>query len=103
MNRSDLIHELAKQFSDIDKKDTELAVRLIFDEMANALIKGRRIEIRNFGVLQARTRPSTTYRNPRTGEKLNSRSTRSIRFKEGKELRCRMAGGNSGGFACRES
>lgn len=103
MNRSDLIHELAKQFSDIDKKDTELAVRLIFDEMANALVKGRRIEIRNFGILLARIRPSATYRNPRTGEKLNSRYTRSIRFKEGKELRSRMASGISRDFACRES
>ena len=103
MNRSDLIHQLANRFVDIDKKDTELAVRLIFEEMANALIKGRRIEIRNFGVLQARTRPSTTYRNPRTGEKLSMRSTRYVRFKEGKELRSRMAGGISRDFACRES
>jgi integration host factor subunit beta len=94
MNRSDLIHELANRFSEIEKTDTELAVRLIFDEMANALINGRRIEIRNFGVLQARTRPSTTYRNPRTGEKLSRRSTRSIRFKVGKNLRRRLAGGN---------
>ncbi len=103
MNRSDLIHQLANRFDEIDKKDTELAVRLIFKEMANALIKGRRIEIRNFGIFQTRTRSSTTYRNPRTGEKLNSRYTRSIRFKEGKELRSRMAGGISRDFACRES
>jgi nucleoid DNA-binding protein len=53
MNRSDLIHELANRYSDIDKKGNELAVRLIFNEMVNALIKGRRIEIRSFGVLLA--------------------------------------------------
>lgn len=94
MNRSDLIRELASRFADIDKKDTELAVRLIFEEMAHALVKGRRIEIRNFGVMQTRTRPSTTYRNPRTGEKLKRRSTRSIRFKEGKDLRIRLEDGD---------
>lgn len=92
MNRSDLIDELAKRFIEISKKDTELSVRLIFSEMADALINGRRIEIRNFGVLQARSRPSIEYRNPKTGAKLNKRSTRYIRFKEGKELRRRMAG-----------
>jgi integration host factor subunit beta len=94
MNRSDLIHQLANRFVYIDKKNTELSVRLIFEEVANALMKSRRIEIRNFGILQARTRPITTCRNPRTGEKLIKRSTRQIRFKEGKELRNRLAAGN---------
>lgn len=86
MNRSELIKKLADKFRDIDTKDTDLAVRLIFDAMIASLAQGRRIEIRNFGSLQCRIRSTTTYRNPRTGDTVFKEPVRFIRFKAGKDL-----------------
>jgi integration host factor subunit beta len=86
MNRSDLVKALADRFKEVGARDADLATRLIFDAMAVALAGGRRIEIRNFGVLQKRTRSTTIYRNPRTGEIFNKTPVRFVRFKAGKEL-----------------
>ncbi|WP_232459963.1 HU family DNA-binding protein [Curvibacter sp. AEP1-3] len=87
INRSDLIRAISARVEHINDQDAEMAVRLILDAMAESLKKGRRIEIRNFGVFQVKTRMAVVYRNPRTGEKLKKRSSRMVRFKEGKNLR----------------
>lgn len=90
MNRSDLFKELIVKFPEIDSKDIEFAVRLIFKEMASALAKGKRIEVRNFGILYSRTRGYARYLNPRTGELVKKNPVKYVRFKEGKDLKRRM-------------
>ena len=64
------------------------AVNALFSAMRDELIKGNRIEIRGFGVLEVRdqkAKPSA--RNPRTGEIVYVPPRRKTHFKPGKDLK----------------
>lgn len=48
--------------------DVELVVLTVFDDIANALARGQRVELRGFSVFTARRRGALVGRNPGTGE-----------------------------------
>ena len=73
----------------------QLAVKQIiqgfFDEVINEVIKGNRLEFRDFGVFEVIVRKARTGRNPRTGEKVPVPSKRVVTFKMGKLMKERVA------------
>ena len=73
----------------------ERAVELVFKHLAKALVEGNDIELRGFSTFHIRERKARTGRNPRTGEKVQISSRRSIRFKMSKELKSRINSGIS--------
>jgi integration host factor subunit beta len=87
MNRSDLIEILAERFAPLPQRDAETAVRLILDMMTDALARGQRVEVRNFGRFVIKHRPARTGRNPRTGTSVAVPEKRTPHFKPGKALR----------------
>ena len=64
MLKRELVDSVSQQLGDYYKQDIALAVDLILEEMASALIAGRRVEIRNFGSFSVRTRRPRTTKNP---------------------------------------
>ena len=63
-------------------------VELFLEEMSNSLIEGRSVEFRGFGVFSVNVRKARkNVRNPRTGEMLNMKDTKVVRFKVGKNLK----------------
>lgn len=86
MNKSQLITLLAEK-TGIPRKRAELAVNTIFDSMAEALVKGDRIEIRGFGSFATKVYKPYTGRNPRTGQAINVPAKRLPFFKVGKETK----------------
>jgi integration host factor subunit beta len=90
MTKSDLIERVARHLPHISKKDTELVVNTIFDRMTEALVNGRRIEIRGFGSFQVKVREAREGRNPKTGEEVRIPRKRTPFFKVGKELKERI-------------
>lgn len=87
MTRSDLVDQLAEQFSQLGHKDTEFAVKAMLDAMSEALARGHRIEIRGFGSFCINRRPPRKGRNPRSGEQVMIPERRVPHFKPGKALR----------------
>lgn len=87
MTRSELVEELAAQFSQLTHRDAEYAVKTILDAMSDALVRGHRIEIRGFGSFSISRRPPRTGRNPRSGESVDIPEKRMPHFKPGKALR----------------
>jgi integration host factor subunit beta len=87
MNRSDLVEALAERFAPLPQRDAEAAVRLILGMMTDALARGHRVEVRNFGRFAIKHRPPRTGRNPRTGESVAVPEKRTPHFKPGKALR----------------
>ena len=90
MKRSELIHNLAKQHEDFSASDIEAVVLHLIEVMSEALEEGRRIEIRGFGSVCLRERPSRLGRNPRTGEPVALPVRYVPFFKPGKALRQRV-------------
>jgi integration host factor subunit beta len=87
MTRSDLVDQLAEQFSQLGHKDTEFAVKAMLDAMSEALARGHRIEIRGFGSFCINRRPPRKGRNPRSGEQVMIPERLVPHFKPGKALR----------------
>lgn len=90
MTKSELIDILATEQHQLAYKDVELAVRLILENMSNALSSGERIEIRGFGSFSLHYRPPRIGRNPKTGESVALSGKHVPHFKPGKELRDRV-------------
>ena len=90
MTKSELIARLAERFPQLVAKDADFAVKMILDAMADALVRGHRIEIRGFGSFALNDRPPRTGRNPKSGEKVSVPSKWVPHFKAGKELRERV-------------
>ena len=89
MNKSELIERLAQKI-ELGSIQSEEIVRLIIEQMRNALIGGKRIEIRGFGSFVVKDYESYWGRNPKTGEKIKVESKKLPAFKVGKELRERL-------------
>ena len=93
MLRSELIEKLAGEYPDLRPEDLDRVVSVILDEIADALAKGDRVELRGFGAFSVRHRKARTGRNPRTGETVKVDAKSVPFFRPGKELRARVNGG----------
>jgi len=87
MNKLELIRALSESDKRISKIEASKIVNLFFDEMANALAKGDRVEIRGLCSFYVKNHKAYTGRNPRSGEKVNVESKKLPFFKPGKELK----------------
>ena len=68
MTKSELIDRIAQFQDQLPPKDVELAVKMILEEMTQALVDNQRIEIRGFGSFCLHYRKPRVGRNPKTGE-----------------------------------
>ena len=90
VTKSELIERIAARQDQLSPKDVEMAVKMIMEEMARALINNRRIEIRGFGSFCLHYRAPRTGRNPKTGGTVELPGKWVPHFKPGKELRERV-------------
>src|SRR5215813_10017630 len=90
MTKSELVQKLADANPHLYQRDVEVIVTAIFDEIAAALARGDRVELRGFGAFSVKRRDSRTGRNPRTGEAVSVTEKRVPYFKTGKDLRDRI-------------
>ncbi len=90
MIRSELVQALGKDNADLRVEEVEKVVDIFFDEIANRLADGGRVELRGFGAFSTRSREARTGRNPRTGEAVPVPAKRVPYFKPGKEMRERL-------------
>ena len=87
MTKSELIARLAEANPHLFQRDVERIVSTIFEEIAAALERGYRVELRGFGAFSVKHRESRVGRNPRTGEAVKVDSKVVPFFKTGKLLR----------------
>lgn len=90
MTKSELIANIAGQFSHLTHTDAALSIQTILDNMATAMANDDRIEIRGFGSFSVSVRPPRTARNPKTGEKVEVAAKHVPHFKPGLELKKRV-------------
>ncbi|MFD2262012.1 integration host factor subunit beta [Lacibacterium aquatile] len=93
MTKSELIMRLASMNPHLYQRDVERIVSTIFDEIAGALSRGDRVELRGFGAFSVKRRESRVGRNPRTGAAVSVDEKAVPFFKTGKQLRDRLNGG----------
>jgi nucleoid DNA-binding protein len=62
-------------------------VQAFLDEITNELCKGNRLEFRDFGIFETRTRASRIAQNPKTLERVEVAAKRTVKFKMGRLMR----------------
>ncbi|HSA32767.1 MAG TPA: HU family DNA-binding protein [bacterium] len=85
MLKSDLIKTITEK-GNLSKRDAENFVNLMFDIMANAMLREERIEIRGFGSFVVRHYGAYKGRNPRDGSSIKIGAKRLPHFKPGRDL-----------------
>ena len=91
MNKSGLIRRLAvRKKPQLTHGDVAAAVSTLVESLTNALVSGRRIEIRGFGTFTLRYHPARISHNPGTGERIAGPARHVVHFKPGRELRRRV-------------
>lgn len=86
MTKADLVLEVSKS-TELTKKETELVIKTVFDNISNALSNGDKVELRGFGSFRIRNRKARQGRNPKTGTIVNVPAKKVPFFRAGKELR----------------
>jgi integration host factor subunit beta len=89
MNKLDLIQALSTT-NGLSKVEAAKIVSIFFDQMANALEKGDRVEIRGLCSFHVKDYEGYTGRNPKTGEIVEVTAKKLPFFKCGKGLRERV-------------
>ena len=89
MNKLKLIDTLRFE-AEITKSEAAAVVGLFFNEMANALAMGDRVEIRGLCSFYVKRYKAYAGRNPKTGEKVKVKGKKLPFFKCGKELKERV-------------
>ena len=90
MTKSELVRKLAEANPQLYHHDVEVIVTLIFDQIAAALARGDRIELRGFGAFSVKHRAARIGRNPHTGASVQVAEKHTPFFRAGKQLRNRL-------------
>ena len=80
-------------YEENDGLNEELSTRIVdamFNGIGDALARGQRVELRGFGIFEAKARDAHIGRNPRTGAIVDVAAKRLPKFRAGKEIRDRL-------------
>jgi len=89
MSKADFIEAVARK-ANITKADAKRAVELVFDAIETGLKatkNGGKLQIGTFGTFVITKRGPRIGRNPRTGEAIKIKASRSLRFKPATQLK----------------
>lgn len=86
MNKQELAVAVANE-CELTKKDAELAVAAVFDQIARALEEGDTVKISGFGVFAVKTRQARNGTVPGTSQKIEIPETKTVGFKPSKSLK----------------
>jgi DNA-binding protein HU-beta len=85
MNKADLISEVAKVVS--TKKEAQAAVNCVFESIPKAMKKGKPVTIAGFGSFKVAKRKARKGRNPKTGEAIKIKASKTPKFVASKKLK----------------
>ncbi|TVP47463.1 MAG: HU family DNA-binding protein [Gemmatimonadales bacterium] len=90
MNKSELVDALASE-TGMSKTDAGKAIDALFGTdsgiIASSLKKGDKVQITGFGTFETKSRKARTGRNPRTGETIQIKASKTPGFRSGKGLK----------------
>jgi integration host factor subunit beta len=86
VTKKELIDRIAEQ-TQAKRVSVKRIVQTFLDEIVRELCLDNRLEFRDFGVFETRTRASRTAQNPKTLERVDVPTKRTVKFKMGRLMR----------------
>jgi|LakMenE01Jun11ns_1017448.scaffolds.fasta_scaffold9959688_50 nucleoid DNA-binding protein len=90
MARKEMIKSISLK-TGLPQPQIKQIVETTLDAIIQTLITEGRVELRNFGIFQVRSRAARSARNPKTGERVEVPQRLGVMFKAGKEMEERVA------------
>ena len=86
MNKAELVSAVAEK-ADMSKKDSEKAVKAVFEVIEESLAQSEKVQLVGFGTFEVKERAARTGRNPQTKEEIQIPAAKVPGFKAGKALK----------------
>jgi len=93
MTKAELIDKVAAGVSkqiELSKKAAGEIIDLVFNEVAGAIRKDKRFAFPGFGTFNVKTRKQRKGRNPRTGEVIKIKASKTVSFKAAPQLKNKL-------------
>ena len=88
MNKAELIESVQKGMgADATKRAAEEAVATVLDAIAKGVKKDKKVQIIGFGTFEVKKRAARMGRNPKTGEAMKIKASKSVGFKPSSTLK----------------
>ena len=85
--KADLVNGIVDRVEGITRRQAAEAFEAVFDSIVEALRAGESAKVPGFGSFSLSERAARKGRNPATGESINIKASKTVRFKVGKELK----------------
>ncbi len=90
VTKKELIDRIADS-TQVKRVAVKSIVQMFLDEILEELAKDNRLEFRDFGVFETRTRAARVAQNPKTLERVDVPAKRTIKFKMGRLMKEKLA------------
>ena len=87
--KKDLVREVSEK-SNLTQTEVKNVIQMTFDSVLSALVRGDKVELRNFGVFVIKERAERRARNPRTGEEVVVPKKKVVIFRPGRMMEARI-------------
>ncbi len=91
VTKKELIDRIAEQ-TQAKRVVVKRVIQSFLDEIIAELIENNRLEFRDFGVFEVRTREARVAQNPKTLERVEVPSKRTVKFKMGRLMKEKLGG-----------
>jgi len=85
--KADLVNGIVDRVEGLTRRQAAEALEAVFDSIVDALKSGEGAKVPGFGSFSMSERAARKGRNPATGESINIKASKTVRFKVGKELK----------------
>ncbi len=89
VTKKDIVRTISEEVG-LTQQQTKEIVQKTFNAIVDALVRERRIELRNFGVFEVKKRAARKARNPQTGHQVEVPQKYVVVFKPGKNMEARV-------------
>ncbi len=96
VTKKELVNRIAEK-TGVTKVVAKDIIQSFLDSIISELSAGNRLEFREFGVFETKSRAARRAQNPRTLEKVDVPSKRIVKFKVGRLMRKMVSGEDAGG------
>ena len=86
MNKAGLVDKVHSELQGT-KAQAERVVEMVFDEIIGCVSKGEEVSISGFGIFESKTRAARMGRNPKTGESIQIKASKSPKFRAAKAFK----------------
>jgi len=90
MNKAELVDAVAKALGAASRAEAERAVTAVVDSIKTGIRKDKSVQLVGFGTFRVTERAARMGVNPKTGQKIKIKKSKTVKFAVGKELKAKL-------------